>query len=95
VDRLERAGLLASRWAEVKGRRRRIYQVTRKGARAPARQHTEWRNFVGWSTRLWRAEEEAVTAFGQPNIVAAQAALGQKGHYHDMRPHAVLNRLLA
>jgi PadR family transcriptional regulator PadR len=46
LHRLERAGLLASKWAEANGRRRRIYQLTRKGERALARQHAEWRNFV-------------------------------------------------
>lgn len=42
----ERAGLLASRWADANGRRRRVYQLTRKGERALARQHAEWRDFV-------------------------------------------------
>ena len=40
------------------------------------------------------AEREAVTAFGQPDVVAARAAAEQKDH-HDWRPHAILNRLLA
>jgi transcriptional regulator len=46
LHRLERAGLLASRWAEESGRRRRIYQLTRKGHRALGRHQAEWRNFV-------------------------------------------------
>jgi PadR family transcriptional regulator, regulatory protein PadR len=46
LHRLERAGLLASRWSEVNGRRRRIYQLTPKGRRALARQHGEWRDFA-------------------------------------------------
>jgi PadR family transcriptional regulator, regulatory protein PadR len=46
LHRLERAGLLASRWADANGRRRRVYQLTRKGARALTRQHAEWRSFV-------------------------------------------------
>jgi PadR family transcriptional regulator len=46
LHRLERAGLLASRWAEAGGRRRRVYQLTRKGERALVRQHAEWRSFV-------------------------------------------------
>src|ERR671934_269549 len=32
--RLERGGLLSSRWASVAGRRRRVYSLTRKGRRA-------------------------------------------------------------
>jgi transcriptional regulator len=46
LHRLERAGLLSSRWADATGRRRRVYQLTRKGERALARQHAEWRTFV-------------------------------------------------
>ena len=45
LHRLERAGLLASRWSEVNGRRRRVYQVTRKGARALAQHQEHWRDF--------------------------------------------------
>jgi PadR family transcriptional regulator PadR len=46
LHRLERAGLLSSRWSEVNGRRRRVYQLTRTGHRALARQHDEWRDFA-------------------------------------------------
>jgi PadR family transcriptional regulator, regulatory protein PadR len=46
LHRLERAGLLASRWSEVSGRRRRVYQLTRTGHRALAKRHGEWREFA-------------------------------------------------
>ena len=46
LHRLERAGLLASRWSEVNGRRRRVYQLTRTGHRALAKAHGEWREFA-------------------------------------------------
>src|SRR5262245_27156267 len=45
LHRLERAGLLASRWSEVNGRRRRVYQLTSKGDRSLATRHDEWRDF--------------------------------------------------
>jgi transcriptional regulator len=45
LHRLERAGLLASRWSEVNGRRRRIYQLTQQGHHALAIRHGEWREF--------------------------------------------------
>ncbi len=55
LHRLEDAGLLASSWADVTGRRRRIYGLTDKGAAALAADRTEWRRFavgiqavVGW-----------------------------------------------
>ena len=46
LHRLERAGLLSSRWSESTGRRRRVYQITAKGERTLARQHAEWRDFA-------------------------------------------------
>src|SRR5712692_4503143 len=46
LHRLERAGLLSSRWSEVNGRRRRVYQLTRKGHRALTERHGEWRLFA-------------------------------------------------
>jgi len=46
LHRLERAGLLASRWSEVNGRRRRVYQLTKKGQRALAARDGEWRDFA-------------------------------------------------
>ena len=45
LHRLERAGLLASRWSDETGRRRRVYQLTAKGRRALASQRGEWREF--------------------------------------------------
>jgi transcriptional regulator len=46
LHRLERAGLLASRWSEVNGRRRRVYQLTVKGQKALATRQGEWRDFA-------------------------------------------------
>jgi PadR family transcriptional regulator PadR len=46
LHRLERAGLLSSRWSEVNGRRRRTYQLTRIGHRALAERQDEWRDFA-------------------------------------------------
>jgi PadR family transcriptional regulator PadR len=46
LHRLEDAGLLASTWADVSGRRRRIYGLTEQGAAALAAEQSEWRRFV-------------------------------------------------
>jgi transcriptional regulator len=46
LHRLERAGLLTSRWSAESGRRRRVYQLTAKGHRALASQRGEWREFA-------------------------------------------------
>lgn len=45
LHRLEHAGLLVSRWSEVNGRRRRVYQLTTKGQRSLTERHDEWRDF--------------------------------------------------
>jgi PadR family transcriptional regulator PadR len=44
--RLERKGLVASRWARVDGRRRRVYRLTSSGGDALRRHRTEWRAFA-------------------------------------------------
>lgn len=56
LHRLERAGLLASDWADTAGRRRRVYVLTGKGAAALAAEQAQWRRFaagmqavVGWT----------------------------------------------
>src|SRR5687767_9446400 len=45
LHRLEHAGLLSSRWSEVNGRRRRVYQLTAKGQKSLASRHGEWQDF--------------------------------------------------
>ena len=47
LHRLEHAGLLASRWTEVAGRRRRTYRLTPRGAQALEQRQSEWRLFAG------------------------------------------------
>ena len=48
LHRLERDGLMKSEWAEVSGRRRRVYRLTAKGRKALASKEHE-------SDRLFRA----------------------------------------
>ena len=56
LHRLEDAGLLVSSWADVDGRRRRVYGLTDKGSAALGAEQTEWNMFatgiqavLGWS----------------------------------------------
>jgi len=46
LHRLEDSGLVASRWTEEEGRRRRVYHLTVKGRRTLAQRQTEWRAFA-------------------------------------------------
>jgi PadR family transcriptional regulator len=44
--RLERAGLLASRWTRAEGRRRRVYRLTRRGRAELERERKDWKSFA-------------------------------------------------
>ncbi len=45
LHRLERAGYLRSSWTESSGRKKRKYELTRKGSRFLDRQKGEWAAF--------------------------------------------------
>jgi len=46
LHRLERAGLLSSRWSSQSGRRRRVYELTRKGRESLSDRRAAWREFA-------------------------------------------------
>jgi DNA-binding PadR family transcriptional regulator len=46
LHRLERLGLLSSRWSSASGRRRRVYKLTRRGADALDERRRAWRQFA-------------------------------------------------
>lgn len=46
LHRLEAAGVVSSKWSSESGRRRRVYQLTRKGSAALASRQSEWRQFT-------------------------------------------------
>lgn len=46
LHRLERAGLVTSRWEQATPRRRRVYELTREGRLARTAKQREWRSFV-------------------------------------------------
>ncbi len=43
--RLEAAGLLSSKWTTAGGRRRRVYQLTKRGRTELVRERKEWKAF--------------------------------------------------
>jgi len=45
LHRLERDGLVKSRWTSESGRRRRVYRLTRAGSEALLVRRLEWRTF--------------------------------------------------
>jgi len=62
LHRLEDAGLLASSWDVVAGRRRRIYHLTLAGEAALAEQAAQWRKFSGSMTRVLGASSARARA---------------------------------
>jgi DNA-binding PadR family transcriptional regulator len=46
LHRLEAAGAVSSKWSSDSGRRRRVYQLTRKGGASLASRENEWRQFT-------------------------------------------------
>ncbi len=46
LHRLERSGLLQSRWQTVDGRRRRVYEVSSAGREALAARRQTWQSFT-------------------------------------------------
>ena len=60
LHRLEDAGLLASTWDVVSGRRRRIYRLTPAGEAALAAEAKQWREFSGSMARVLGASVAGV-----------------------------------
>ena len=52
LHRLEADGMLKSRWSEVEGRRRRVYELTGKGSGALETRRLDWERFSQSVTAL-------------------------------------------
>jgi len=62
LHRLERAGLMQTRWDDASGRKRRMYELTPAGRRALDTERSTWREFSA-----------AVTAMLEPPVRTAPA----------------------
>ncbi len=54
LHRLEREGLLSSRWSQASARRRRVYELTPRGRRALGREREAWTSFAGAAEAVWK-----------------------------------------
>lgn len=62
--RLEKNGLVVSRWKQVtEGRGRRYYQITEKGRQFLASRSVEWQDFCAVISRLMQGANLATTGF--------------------------------
>lgn len=50
--RLERGGLVTSRWEVVEGRRRRVYRLTRRGEGSLLERRGAWERYAGGMTAV-------------------------------------------
>ena len=56
LHRLERGGLLRSRWSTDAPRRRRVYELTARGRRALGAEREQWRTFAAAVETVFSAE---------------------------------------
>lgn len=61
LHRLEQEGLLSSRWAHVSGRRRRVYELTRRGEGQLGKRRRAWGDFAAAVDAVLGASEWAGT----------------------------------
>ena len=67
LHRLERSGLVESRWEKAEsGRRRKYYRVTESGLEQLAEERRQWRTVDDALRRVWSVLAEAVGAGGFP-----------------------------
>jgi DNA-binding PadR family transcriptional regulator len=62
LHRIEAAGLIASSWSTVDGRRRRSYQLTAAGEQKLSGERTNWREFALAVTALLEAKPWPATS---------------------------------
>jgi DNA-binding PadR family transcriptional regulator len=65
LHRLERSGLIKSRWEEPEsGRRRKYYRITKAGRQQLADERRQWRAMDQTLRRVWSAVAESVSVAG-------------------------------
>lgn len=67
LHRLERSGLVESRWEQAEsGRRRKYYRVTEAGREQLADERRQWRTVDRTLRRIWSALAESASGDGRP-----------------------------
>jgi len=74
LHRLERAGLVESRWEKAEsGRRRKYYRVTEAGRRQLADERRQWQTVDDTLRRIWSAMIDAPGDLGGPAPILQQS----------------------
>ena len=67
LHRLERSGLIESRWEQAEsGRKRKYYRVTEAGQEQLAEERRQWRTVDDTLRQLWSALSESTGSLGRP-----------------------------
>jgi len=70
LHRLERGGLISSRWEKAEsGRRRKYYSVTAEGRRQLAEEHRQWQTVDAALRRVWTGVSERISMSGNPDFI--------------------------
>jgi PadR family transcriptional regulator PadR len=70
LHRLERGGLISSRWEKAEsGRRRKYYSVTAEGRRQLAEEHRQWETVDAALRRVWTGVSQRISMSGNPDFI--------------------------
>lgn len=70
LHRLERGGLISSRWEKAEsGRRRKYYSVTAEGRNQLAEEHRQWKTVDAALRRVWTGVSERISTSGHPDFI--------------------------
>ena len=74
LHRLERSGLVESRWEKAEtGRRRKYYRVTEVGRQQLAEERRQWRTVDRALRKVWLDMAEFTTSSGRPVFIPQQS----------------------
>jgi PadR family transcriptional regulator PadR len=74
LHRLERSGLIESRWESAEsGRKRKYYRVTRAGREQLNDERRQWRTVDKALEKIWKVMAESATSGGSPTLLPRRA----------------------
>ena len=70
LHRLERGGMISSRWEKAEsGRRRKYYSITKDGQKQLAEEHRQWQTVDAALRQVWTGVSERIGNVGGPDLI--------------------------
>lgn len=70
LHRLERGGMISSRWEKAEsGRRRKYYSITKDGQKQLAEEHRQWQTVDAALRQVWTGVSERIGTVGGPDLI--------------------------